>query len=209
VSIVSDKVEPYFRNMNVSAAIDKALAIHYKQFNEVWFHFPSNGATLNDTTIVYDYVTKAWTRYEGIKASSLFSATGNSPVRTIFYGGYTGALFIVGGSYLGDNGSAITCMAFTHWHAESGQTTEKMYRRFWGDIKPVLGVTQPIEIDLFSNYDDTSIASTGTIYQSTFQTRLDFGISSRSIAAKLIHSSASLPFNLNAYTFESRYQRST
>lgn len=206
--IISDKIEPIFNNMNIPASLDTACAVHYKQYNEIWFHFPVNGATLNNTIVVYDYVSKAWTHYEGIQASCLFIAQGTQNGKTVFYGGYTGALFFVGSSLMGDNGNAITCMAFTRWVAPAGQTIESMYRRFWGDVDPIIGVTQAVSISIFKNYATNVASYTGNIYQSAFQTRLDFGISARTVAAQIIHSSASFPFKMNAFTFESRFQRS-
>lgn len=208
ISIFSEKVEPSFLAMNVPAALDKAVGAHYKTYNEVWFSVPLNGATLNNTILVYDYLSQAWTKYSGIQACNLFVAQGTQKVKTLFYGGYTGALFYVGASFFGDNGNPITCSAFTRWLAPSGQTTENMYRRFWLDIDPVLGITQSINFNLYTNYSTAAIQLTGSIQQSVYQTRTDFGLSARSIAAELFHTSATLPFKLNAYTFESRYQRS-
>lgn len=208
IGVISDKPEPFFLQMNVPASIDTATAVHFKQYNEVWYHFPFQGATLNNTVIVYDYATQAWTRYDGIQASCLFIAQGTQSVKTVFYGGYTGGLFYIGSSFFGDNGNAITCMAFTRWVSPTGHTSENMYRRFWMDVDPVLGITQAIQTSLFKNYSSSAIAFTGSIFQSVYQTRLDFGVSGRTIAAQWMHSSASLPFKVNAYTFESRYQRS-
>jgi hypothetical protein len=208
IAMVSEKVEPTFLSMNVPFAIDSAVGIHFKQYNEVWFGIPTEGSTLNKTVVVYDYVAKAWTQYDGINPSNLFSGQGNQNTKTVFYGGYTGALFIVGASLFGDNGNAITCMAFTRWVAPSGQTTESMYRRFWLDIDPILGITQSINVNLFTNYSTASVQYTGMISQSAYQARLDFGLSARTVAAQVVNTSASLPFKINAYTFESRYQRS-
>lgn len=207
VAIISEKMEPTFAVMNVVAAIDQATAVHFKQSNEIWFSFPINGATLNNTIVVYDYISQAWARYDGIVPSVLFVAQGVQTVKTVYYGGYTGALSYVSASFMGDNGNAITCSPFTRWLAPSGQTTESMYRRFWLDVDPVIGVTQAINCLFFTNYA-TTIQATGLIYQNPFQTRLDFGLSARSIATQFFHVSASLPFKVNAYAFESRYQRS-
>lgn len=208
IGMISDKPEPFFLQMNVNASVDTAQAVHYKYYNEVWFHIPLFGATINSHLLVYDYTSQAWTRYDGIQASTIFGARGGQQVKTVFYGGYSGGIFYMGPSFMGDNGAAITCMAFSSFVAPAGQTIENMYRRFWLDVDPVLGITQAININLFSNYNSTTIAYTGTIFQSVYQTRLDFGLSSRTMAAQVIHTSASLPFKINAYTFESRYQRS-
>ena len=205
--VSSSKVDPFFTAMNVPFAIDNACGVHFKQYNEVWFHFPYNGATLNNIIVAYDYLSKAWTHYDGIQASCLFTAQATQTRKTVFFGGYMGALSYVSASFMGDNGNAITCMAFSRWLAPSGQTIENMYRRFWGDIDPILGITQAINLNFYSNYSTLNIGSTGAIYQNVYQSRLDFGISARSIAFQMFNSSATLPFKMNAFTFASRFQR--
>lgn len=208
VEMVSIKAEPTFLVMNVPAAIDKAVGVHYKQYNEVWLSFPTNGATINNAIVVYDFIANAWTKYDGLAPSCLFIAQGPQPTRTVFFGGYTGALFFVGPSFMGDNGQAITCMAYSRFLAPLGQTTENMYRRFWLDIDPIVGVTQSISVNFMTNYATAVASYTGMINQIAYQSRLDFGISARTMAVKISTSSATLPFKLNAYTFESRFQRS-
>lgn len=209
IGIVSDKPEPFFLGMNVPEATGTAVAAHVKRYNEIWFAIPIGpGASVNTDIIVYDYLSKAWTRYSGIQPSTLFIAQGNQSVKTVFYGGYTGGLFYVGSSFMGDNGGAITCMAFTRWIAPAGQTTDNLYRRFYMDIDPILGVTQTVNVQFYTNYSTNSIQYTNSIVGSSYQTRLDFGLPARTIAAQIFHSSATLPFKMNAFTFESMYLRS-
>lgn len=207
VNIVSNKVEDIFTRMNRTAARENAAAIHVKDANEVWFAIPIDGSTVNNAVVVYDYLSEEWFRYEGFNASSLFIAKGAQSKRVPFYGGYSGNLFNFGISLMGDNGSAITCMVKTAYSIAGDHTEERQWRRFYIDVDPVLGTTQAIQINMRTNYGST-IQLSRTMYQNPFQSRVDFGIPSRSIQAEIVHASATLPFKLNGYTFESRFQRS-
>lgn len=206
VRVVSNKVEPIFRSMNVEAARDNALAIHVREFNEVWFSIPTNGSSVNNTIVVYDYLTDAWTKYEGLTLSHLFIAKGGLASRTPFFGGYTGTVSFFGASLVSDNGQAITCMMDTRFLAATGQTVEREYRRFYVNLEPVLGITLPMSVNFRTNYG-TSIALSRTMYQNPFQARLDFGLSAKSIQAELTYASASFPIRIYGFAFESRFMR--
>ena len=54
--IISQPVESTFRRMNLSAALEKAVAIHYNLWNQIWFGIPVDGSTVNNLTVVYDYL---------------------------------------------------------------------------------------------------------------------------------------------------------
>lgn len=206
VDIVSNKVEPIFAAMNIDAARENAVAIHNRDQNEVWFSIPCNGATLNNCTVVYDYVSNAWTKYEGFNPSTVFVAQGNRPKLTPFYGGYSGNVFYFSPSLMNDNGAAITCMLDSRWVTAMGNTTEQQFRRFYLNLDPIVGFTQPISVNFKTNYGQ-SFQISRTMYQAPFQSRVDFGLSAKSIAAQVYHVSASLPLKINGFTFESRFQR--
>lgn len=204
--IISEKVDPIFRAMNLDAARENAVAFHFKDFSEVWFAIPINGSTVNNCIVVFDYEVNAWTKYEGLQISSLFLARGSLGLKTPFFGGYSGNLFYFGASFCGDNGSAITCMIDSYFLAAGGQTDERLYRRFYLNVNAVTGVTQPISVNFRTNYSAT-IGLTRTMYQNPFQSRIDFGLSARSIQASVHHVSASLPLTVFGYAFVSREQR--
>lgn len=206
VRVVSTKVEPIFTTMNVEAAIDNAVGIHYRQFNEVWFGIPCNGATMNNTVVVFDYVSNAWTTYQGLNISSLFLAKSALPAKVPFYGSYTGAIFSFGASLFGDAGNAITCLIKTRFQADGGQTEQRQYRRFYLNVDPILGSSQAITVNIRSDFG-ASIQVQRTMYQAPFQSRIDFGTPARSIQAEIVHTSATLPFRVPGYAFASRFQR--
>jgi hypothetical protein len=205
VKVVSNKVEDIFSRMNLAAARDNAVAVHFRQNNEIWFGIPV-GSTINNTIVVFDYLAQAWTTYEGLNVSNLFTAKGSLDQKVPFYGGYTGSVSYFGTTLPNDNGSVITYMILPPFMAPAGQTTESQWRRFYLNVDPVLGFTQPITINLRTNYG-TTIQATRTMYQAPYQSRIDFGLSSRSIQAEVISASASFPIKINGYAFTRRFQR--
>lgn len=206
IAIISNKVEPVFQSMNLTAARENACAVHYRDLNEVWFAIPIDGATKNNCVVAFDYLAKAWTTYKGVDISSLAMIKGANAAKTPFTGSYTGGIAFFSPSLMSDLGQAITCTIDSRFISPSGHSTELMYRRFYLDVDPVLGVTSPITINLKQDFG-TSIIATRTMYQAPFQSRIDFGIPAKSIQAQIIHSSASLPFKMNGFTFETRFQR--
>lgn len=208
VTVVSTKVEPIFMRMNLLAARDNAAALHYRERNEVWFVIPIDGSSINNCVVVYDYIAKAWTKYEGVDVSCLFLAQGASlQVPAPFFGGYSGTMDYFGASFMSDRGQPILCSMDTAFHAKGVQTSQAMWRRFYLNVNPV-GVTQAIDVNMMQDYGASYVLSR-TMYQSPFQSRIDFGISSRSIAAHVEHESATLPFVFYGYAFEHRFLRSS
>lgn len=206
IKIVSSKVQEVFESMNLNAAVDNACAVHDKLHNELWFAIPCNGATMNNTIVTYDYLAQAWTTYRGNDISRLFVARGVYDQNKVFMGGYTGSISNFDSSLTSYFGRGITCLATTGFH-NNGQTVEQFWRRFYLNLEPIAGSSQSIDCVFKVNYGST-VGATGTIYQDPFQSRLEFGTSSKSINAEFTHYSATLSLKVYGYTFESRYQRS-
>jgi hypothetical protein len=192
--------------MNLPAAINKAVAVHNRPNNEIWFSFPIDGALVNNITAVYDYVAQSWTTYKGFNPSVLTLATGSLQNQTVFYG-QTGSIHFFDESIENDNGAGITCMVQPRFVSNMGQSTEQQFRRLFLNVEPVAGVTQPIQVELFTNYSTVASASY-TMYQAPFQSRIDFGLPAKTMSPKFYHSSASLSLKIFGFTVESRYQRS-
>lgn len=207
IRCVSDKIEPIFNNMNLLSAYDNACGIHVKKFNEVWFNIPANGSTINNQILVYDYVADAWTHYDGIQSQCLFNAFAGFPKMMPFAGNYTGGLVYFDSTLTSDNDSGITCSFDSIFFAARGQTTENMYRRFYLNMDPIIGFTQGITLTFKTNFGNT-VQLTRSMYQNPYQSRIDFGLSARSLQASMYHYSASLSLKINGFTIESRYQRS-
>jgi hypothetical protein len=203
-------MEPVFQTMNLAAAKDNATAVHFRRYNEIWFGIPCNGSTLNNCTVVYDYLANAWTKYEGFLPSTLTIAKREFDQSTVFFGGYSGNIFAFGASIPNDAGAAITCVIRTPFSATGGQTSEQQFRRLYLDVSQIPGgSSQAISVNLFKDYDGASAVISRTMYQAPFQSRIDFGIPAKSLAEDIFHVSASLSITVFGYAVESRYQRST
>jgi hypothetical protein len=206
ITMLSNPIEPIFQRMNLSAARENAVGIHYREYNEVWFAIPVDGSSVNNMILVYDYLVGAWTKYEGITVSALALAKGTLSKKTILYGGYTGSISNFGPSYYADNGQAMTCLISTRYMAPMGESVQEQYRRFFLNVDPVIGITQAITCNFRTNFG-SSIQLTRTMYQNPFQSRIDFGLSAKSLSVEMTQVSASLPFKVYGWTVESRLQR--
>lgn len=211
ISIVSNKMADTFKTMNIDAARDMAYSIHFREQNEIWFAIPCNGATFNNTIVVFDYLSNAWTKYSGVNASVLAMARGGLDKFRPFTGSYSGSLAYFHPDVFSDLNQGFTALIKTRNHAPMGQSSEQQFRRFFANIDPIMGASQAINLRFMTNYS-TLTSATFQIYQgpslSAFQSRIDFGLSAKSWCAEISHYSASLSFKLNGYTIESRFQRS-
>lgn len=209
IAIMSNAVEDVFLRMNIPAAIDNAAMLHVKERNEVWTLFPIDGATLNNQLVVYDYFSKAFYLRNGLNIQSLALVIYDKPYPSPFYGGYTGSLFYFGNSLMGDNGQGMTCSVQTAFHTR-GNSTEEMWRRLWLDVTPVstsVGGTTVININMYADHNLTDSVLNRTVYGATWQTRIDFGIPSKSLSFQFEHFSNTQHLQINGYALGARFQR--
>lgn len=204
--IVSNKVEPFFTNMNISAARDNAVMIHNKHRNEVWCGIPTNGSTVNNTTIVYDYLSNAWTKFEGFNPSSMAVGIADFSQPSAVYGSYSGGVFNFGSSYFGDNGIGMTALAKSRFMADEGESTQKQFRRLWVNTEPVIGSTSYLQVNLLQDFGSSLVVST-TLIQNPFQNRIEFGISAKSLAVQISNFSATDSVRLHGFSVAHRFQR--
>jgi len=208
VSIVSIKMDSVFNRMNYRYAQKEACAIYHKELNQVWFCFPVDSSEKNNMIVVYDFVSNAWTKFEGVEPSVVTMAQGSLSKPQAFFGGYSGGIYYFGESFMNDYGkNGITCLFQTPYYSPTGHSTERQFRKYFLDVDPVVGASVPIQMQFLKNYSET-IGFTVSIYQRAFQTNVNFGIPAKSLSALGLHYSATLPLKINGYTFESRYQRS-
>lgn len=206
IRVVSNKIEPVFLSMNLSAARGNATAIHNRLRNEVWFSIPINGSTINNCTVVYDYVADAFTKFEGSNVSSLAVMSGSFSTPRAFFGDYSGLIHNYGQSLLGDNGAAMTCLLKTRFIHDMGSSVEEQFRRFYIDLDPVLGFTSALAVNFYTNYGVTASLNR-TMYQAPFQSRIDFGLPAKSLAAEVVNATNTDPIRIFGFTVESRKQR--
>lgn len=208
LEVLSTRIEEFLLRMNIPAARENAVGVHDRLHNQIIFFIPVDGSTVNNFGIVYDYVADAFTFIEGINASSLTIAQGRLSQKSVVYGGYTGTIANFADSVESDLGQGFTCLIRTRFATLLGQSVEQQFRRFYLNVEPVLGVTQPISLKFFTDFGSTVMA-TFTIYQAPFQTRVDFGLPAKTFSAEIGHFSASLSLKAFGWTLESRYQRNT
>lgn len=209
IQVISNDMEPIFLRMNIPAALDNAAMLHVKERNEIWTLFPVDGATLCNQLVVFDYYVGSWYERLGLNIKSLALVQTTEPYPSPFYGGYTGSVFNFGASLFGDNGMGMTCLATTRFHS-GGYTTESQFRRLWLDVTPTpvaIGGTTVVNINFFANMGLSSPVLNRTMYGATWQSRIDFGISAKSLAFEFSHFSNTQPLTINGYGLAQRYQR--
>lgn len=208
IDVLSTPIEPIVNRINWDVARQIACAVHDRDHNEVWWAVPLDQSTTNNCFLVYDYVSQKWTTYKGVDTLTLARVRGRLSKPTSFVGGFTGAIGYFDESVESDFGQGITCTMLTAFVTSFGNSTESQFRRFYLNVRPEVGASTAIEVGLYKNYETLTPAATFAIYQNPFQTRVDFGIPARVLAARITHSSASLSLKVYGMTVESRYQRS-
>lgn len=208
IAVMSERVEPIFDAMNIAAARDNAVAIHNRDRHEVWFAIPCNGSTINNCIIVYNYLVDSFTKYEGVNPSSLTYMRGDLSQFAAFVGSYTGSVSYFSSDIHSDLGAGITYMFKTRFFIEGQNTVTEMWRRFYLDVDPVAGQSNNIECRFFTDHSP-SASLIRLMSQSPFQSRIDFGLPAKSIAAQLFVVGTTTTLKINGYTFESRFQRNT
>lgn len=207
VTVVSSaKIQPIFDLMNIDAARDNATALHFRDRNEIWFSIPYNGSSVNNLTIVYDYIVGAWTTFSGFAAGQLQYARGRLSKKTGMYADYSGLLYDFGASYTGDNGVGITTLLKTRFFQEQGRSVEKQFRRLFINVDPVTGTTSPLAVEFFQDFG-TSVVLSRTMYQNPYQSRIDFGIPATALAIQISNYSAVDTMKLHGLVLEYRFQR--
>lgn len=202
--IISAPVEGIFRRMNISAAKEKAVAVHHLYRNQVWFGIPIDGSNTNNFTVVYDYSVGAWTFFDGFSPASYTYAKGSLNKPTAWRGDYSGLVHYVGESFFSDSGQAITCMSISRFENAGGENQTTLWRRYFMDVAMASGATGQIRGNIFTNYDTSAVQATFAIYQNQFQTRAEMGVQGKAIGVQVSHSSASLPLLINGYAWATR-----
>ena len=209
-SLISDEIQEYFDRMNVSAAASHACAVVDKDRKQIKFSFPVDGASTNNFTVVYDYQDSYFTTTEGPAPSSYAFMKGPLDRQNVYQGGYTGMPYFYGPSFWTDNGTGFTCSAFSRFEFATSPNHTKMWRRFYMDVEPVsYGASAPIDITFYKNYDQTTGVTTRSFNMATFHQRADFGIDSKSIAAKMVAQNLSGPVEIKSFGWDFRPLRET
>lgn len=205
--IISDGIDEIFRRMNLSAAMEKACAVHHHYRNQIWFGIPVDGSTQNNLTVVYDYLVDAWTFFDGFNASSFGFITGALSKDTVWRGNYSGMIYFHSESFYGDNGIGISCVPFSRFEQFQGENSTNVWRRLFLDVGTASGLTGVINGQVFSDYNRTTVQATFSMYQNVFQSKAEMGVVGKAVAVQFSHHSASLPFLMNGYSWTKRNLR--
>jgi hypothetical protein len=104
-----------------------------------------------------------------------------------------------------DDSFGITHLIKTKYHKRLGDSTQEMWRRFFLN-NSISGSSLGVAMNFRPDYGSSIYLSRETNLNQ-FQTRIDFGISAKSLSVELIFK-ASESITINGYTIESRYLRS-
>ena len=206
-TVATEPIQPFLRRMNISAARQKACAVHYPFRTQIWFGIPIDGSSVNNFTIVYNYSTKMWSFHEGYNAAGMTEAYGSESNPTVHMGDYSGKVHVFSPSLYSDNGTGFTCLALTRFHAPDGRNVENIFRRLFLDMEPVTGVTGAVTVEFFKNNDETTSITSRTFYQDVFQGRKEIGIPARSLAMQITQNNVSLPLTIKGYVLARRFLR--
>lgn len=201
----SIKMQPIFMRMNYSAAITQACMVHDKLRSQVLCAIPIDGSSINNITIIYDYVANSWTTQKGVAPSILARIQGRNNTENAFYGSYSGMIQWYGASFTSDSGVGFTCYIKSRFDHEMGDTIQKQYRRFYMNMDPP-SATLSMPINFYQDYG-TSIVLSSTYVIGVFQNRLEYGISAKSLAFEIYSAAQSVPLRVYGYSLEERMQR--
>jgi len=201
--ILSTPVEGIFKRMNVSAALEYAVGVHHKYRNQIWWGIPVDGSSVNNLTVVYDYLVGAWTFFDGFNPSAFSFIKGQLTRPTAWRGDYTGFVHFTGESFYNDSGQGISCVALTRFEA-AGENNTFIWRRFFLDVATSSGLTGVINGKVFANYDQSTVQATFRVFQDAFQSRAEMGVVGKAVACEVGHHSASLPLLINGYSWTKR-----
>lgn len=199
--ISSDKIKFYLDQVDKT----NISAIHIKKNNQVVF-------SASNKSFVYDYVAKAWSIYDNLaidqNAGPAYLSYGAS-VRDLTYwqAGQSFQQSVRFNDQLTtDFGLPITLAIKTRYHKRLGESTQELWRRFFLNTTSNGTSMNAVTLNMYPDYG-TSIYLQRNFTISSFQQRIDYGISAKSLSIEiLIQSSQSL--SVNGYTVESRYLRS-
>lgn len=209
VAIASTKIDPLLSQMNINAAKNKAWMIHNKERNQVWCGIPVNGSTLINRVLVYDYLLNSWTHFDGFNISDATRAYGALLTQSVYFSGYSSGIGYYSTSLTSDYyGPTIALSAQTRYLSEMGQSVEKMWRRLQMNVISAFGATSLWNIAIYANYASTA-STTFVQGGQSVTSRSDFGVSAKAISVNFSTSTNTDILQLQGFTIESRYQRST
>lgn len=198
-NIVSYAVEEKLNQVDKNSC----RAFYNKKRSEVWF-------CCAGTCFVYNHDVNAWSIYDGIpiqytKAAQILEFADDT--LDLSY-------FVKGASYISlnrfqdnlhtDLGQPITLSATSKFFQRDNETTQEIWRRLFFNSN-ITSATTSCTLLMVHDYGTSVIYSTN-IFLDDFQTRVDFGVSARSLQIQFIIR-ATEAISFYGFTVESRYLR--
>jgi hypothetical protein len=202
--IISNKIDPIFQRMNVTAAVNNSQITFDKQRNELIIDIPVDGSQTANLSVVYDIIAKTWTTYAGYNPSLSAIAQGPLSRPEMFYGGYSGLISFFGPSFTSDNGIGFTCVAKSGFASDLGHSVSKLFRRLFIDVVPV-GSGSTVGVNFYQDYGASIILSL-PFQQSPFQSRIEYGIPGKALSVEFVMGSTYM-LTLHGFTIEYRFLR--
>lgn len=204
LTVISQKIQQYFDRMNYNVALNTAIMVHDKIRNQIMISIPIDGSSTNNITIVYDYLVTAWTTYAGFNPTVFATIQGYNLTKYPAYGDAQGRINWMGPSFTGDNGSGMTLYFKTRFSHDMGDSVQKQYRRLYLNADAP-AATLSIACNIFQDYG-SSIVKSATFIMGSFQNRIDFGVSAKSMAFETWALNP-VYLRIHGYTIEQRLQR--
>lgn len=207
IECLSDKVEPIFRRMNLSACRQNSYVVHDKIKNQLKVGLALDSSTSINTVMVYDYLLGAWTKEEGNTFSAVAIAKTNLQNETVFFGGLSGSIRYYSPSFISDVGSGLTLSFKTIFTAGDQQSVQKNFRQLFVNFNPAPSSSNTFTIEFFTDYNSSTIVDTRYMEQQLFQTRLDFGYSAKSLSFRMSTFTSSDVVAMHGYTIAHKFLR--
>ncbi len=182
--IISEPVEPIFRRMNITAAYENACAVHHHHRNQIWWGIPIDGSTVNNITVVFDYLEKEWTLFDGFNPASFALIKNSQPKYTAWRGDYSGYVYFHQESLMTDNGQPFTLLAQPRFENVGGENQTSLWRRFFLDTQVQANDTEAVNLIFFSNYNSTTVQATASIEQNVPQNREEIGVQGKAVGVQ-------------------------
>ncbi len=104
---IGDPIQRTFDSVNRTQWGNAVAAVYPKRY-QYWISVATNSATSNNTTLVYDYVQKAWSIYSNINANALAQAEDSNGNNLLISGDYAGNQYKQDTTNTTDNVNGIT-----------------------------------------------------------------------------------------------------